>query len=103
MIGTDTISENLSILKEVLILVYDNLLEFKLYKCGFLKSKVRYVGYVVSNDGIVPNPENVKPVSKYSVPDSLKKVQTFLGLKWNSFKVITEKLISAPILSIYFS
>ena len=34
-------------------------------KCHFLKSKVRYLGHVVSRDGIKPDPEKVRAICDY--------------------------------------
>lgn len=76
----------------------ENLLELRLDKCSFLMTKIVYLGYEVSSEGIKPNPENIRAVQEYPVPDSAKKVQRFLGLASyfrrfiNQFAVIAKPL-----------
>ena len=43
-------------------------------KCCFAQTKVLYLGHVVSARGIHPNPDKVKAVKEFSVPNNLKQV-----------------------------
>ena len=49
-------------------------------KCVFAKSKVQYLGHVVSREGISASPDKVKAVREYPTPKSVKDVRSFLGL-----------------------
>ncbi|CAF4830994.1 unnamed protein product [Pieris macdunnoughi] len=49
-------------------------------KCEFLRREVGYLGHVISENGVSPNPEKVKAVSKFPVPKCPKDVKSFLGL-----------------------
>ncbi|CAF4354949.1 unnamed protein product [Rotaria sp. Silwood2] len=49
-------------------------------KCQFCKTKIKYLGHVVSQSGIEPDPDKIRAVRDYSVPTRLKEVRTFLGL-----------------------
>lgn len=73
MIATHSIPDHLSILIEVLDLMARNLLVLRLDKCSFMQNTVLYLGYLVTSSGIQPNPENVRAVKEYTVPDSAKK------------------------------
>jgi hypothetical protein len=49
-------------------------------KCVFAKSEVKYLGYVVSREGISASPDKVKAVRDYPTPKTVKDVRSFLGL-----------------------
>ena len=55
-------------------------LKMKPSKCHFGKKKVRYLGHVISKEGIYPDPEKIVAIKEYPVPRSVKEVRAFLGL-----------------------
>ena len=55
-------------------------LKIKWRKCSFFQKEVKFLGHVVSGDSIKPDPENVRAVEFFPVPNSKQKVQSFLGL-----------------------
>lgn len=48
-------------------------------KCQFCQLAVKYVGHIVSAEGITPDPENVKAVNEWKIPHDLKSLRSFLG------------------------
>lgn len=67
-----------------LTLVFEKLGKFQLKlqpdKCEFLRKEVAYLGHVISNDGVKPNPGKIKAVMQFSVPKSAKDIKSFPGL-----------------------
>ena len=55
-------------------------LRLKASKCSFEKSQAKFLGHMVTRDGIQPNLEKVEKVKKYPVPKNVKEVRTFLGM-----------------------
>jgi hypothetical protein len=49
-------------------------------KCQFGVSEIEFLGHVVSNGNLKPQPAKVKAVSNYPTPRNLKEVQRFNGL-----------------------
>lgn len=49
-------------------------------KCEFLRREVAYLGHVITENGVSPNPEKVKAVSQFPTPKTPKDVKSFLGL-----------------------
>ncbi|XP_043285557.1 uncharacterized protein [Venturia canescens] len=49
-------------------------------KCEFLRTEVRYLGHLISADGVKPDPKNIEAVQKFNVPKTPKNVKEFLGL-----------------------
>lgn len=69
---------------ERLIDVFDRLREHKLRlkpdKCQFLRKEVAYLGHLVSDDGIKPDPQKISAVKEFPTPNNVKCLQRFLGL-----------------------
>ncbi len=57
-----------------------NGLKLKPSKCKFAQTKVKYLGHVVSGDGICPDPTKIDTVKNWPTPRSVKEVQSFVGL-----------------------
>jgi hypothetical protein len=55
-------------------------LTLKIDKCHFCKTHLKYLGHIVSKEGIRPDPAKLNAVREYPVPTKLKAVRTFLGL-----------------------
>ena len=49
-------------------------------KCTFFVNKVAYVGFIVSKDGISPDPAKVEAIVSWPIPHSVLEVFEFLGL-----------------------
>ncbi|XP_069618471.1 uncharacterized protein [Ranitomeya imitator] len=55
-------------------------LKVKPSKCHLLKSKVQYLGHVVSSEGVAPDPDKVTVIKNWPKPSNLHEVRQFLGL-----------------------
>lgn len=49
-------------------------------KCEFLRKEVAYLGHIITDKGIQPNPEKVKAISEIKIPKNPKDIKSFLGL-----------------------
>ena len=49
-------------------------------KCNFFQKEVLYLGHIVSEQGVTPNPEKTEKVTKWPTPTCLVELQGFLGL-----------------------
>uniref|UniRef100_J3KVA3 Integrase catalytic domain-containing protein n=1 Tax=Oryza brachyantha TaxID=4533 RepID=J3KVA3_ORYBR len=65
-------------------LVLNKLREHQLYakfsKCDFWLSEVKFLGHVISAQGVAVDPTNVEAVSNWTAPKSVTQVCSFLGL-----------------------
>lgn len=89
LIPTITTSENLTILKEVLLLLRQYKFQLNRDKCLFLKSTIEYLGYVISSLGISVSPRHVGAIKKFPQPRKLLELQRFVGLT-NYFRKFIE-------------
>jgi len=55
-------------------------LKLKPSKCQFLQTEVKFLGHVVSGEGVKPNPDNLMKVKLWSSPKTVTQIKQFLGL-----------------------
>jgi hypothetical protein len=51
-----------------------------LSKCSFAQRDISYLGYVISERGVVTCPDKIKAVADWKEPQSVKGLRSFLGL-----------------------
>uniref|UniRef100_A0AAQ4P6T0 ribonuclease H n=1 Tax=Gasterosteus aculeatus aculeatus TaxID=481459 RepID=A0AAQ4P6T0_GASAC len=54
-------------------------LKLSLDKCQFCQPRVKYVGHIVSADGVATDPEKIEAVTRWPKPTDLKSLRSFLG------------------------
>ena len=48
-------------------------------KCTFLQKEVKYLGHVVTPDGVATDPDKIASIKNWKIPGCKKELQTFLG------------------------
>ncbi|KRY25040.1 Retrovirus-related Pol polyprotein from transposon gypsy, partial [Trichinella britovi] len=54
--------------------------ENKAFQVPLIQERVKYLGHVVSRDGVQPDPEKIKAVEQWPIPKCSKELQQFLAL-----------------------
>ena len=72
--------EHLEHLEEVFHLLRMAGLKMKHSKCNFFKSKIHYLGHLISVDGISPLPDKLDTIKNTPAPKDMKEMKQFLGL-----------------------
>lgn len=80
LVPSKTVEENLAVLKQVMLILKNYEFELNYKKCHFLKTKIEYLGYTISADGITLSDHHVQAVKKFPTPSKTIEVQRFLGL-----------------------
>ena len=80
IIYSKTFDEHIQHISQVFDRLREANVKLKPSKCYFAREKVEYLGHIVSSEGIQPNPNKIKAVSEYPVPQKVKDVRSFLGL-----------------------
>ena len=75
-----TVEDHFDKLREVLSRLRSAGLKIKPSKCHLLHSSVRYLGHVVSAEGIKTDPEKIRSVADWPTPSNKKELKQFLGL-----------------------
>ena len=80
LIATDTIERHLHVLSKVFDILREKQFYLNRQKCAFFQSKVAYLGFQLSSEGMTVLPDKVTAVQKLLPPTSLKQVRSLLGL-----------------------
>ena len=52
----------------------------KFSKCDFFKTEIQYLGHVISAEGIVVDPEKIKTIMEWWLPQNVADIRSFMGL-----------------------
>lgn len=77
--GTD-MENHVENLEKVLIKLREAKLRINLKKCHFFQTSVKYLGHIVSKEGLKPQPSKVEAINKIPSPSTVKELQSFLGM-----------------------
>lgn len=80
IIFSDSFEDHLRHIENVLVRLKEAGLKLKPSKCQFLKPEVKYLGHIISPNGVRPDPEKVWCVREFPRPRNVKEIRQFLGL-----------------------
>ena len=80
VIFSRTLEEHYGHLREVFERLRQAGLKLKPSKCEFERSKINYLGHVISSEGVQPDPSKVIAVQNISKPSTVTDIRSFLGL-----------------------
>jgi hypothetical protein len=72
--------ENDEHLRLVLQCLRENKLYEKLSKCSFYKSKIHYLGHIISGEGIVVDPAKLEAIMEWLASKNVQEVRSFVHL-----------------------
>ena len=67
-------------LRMTLKLLREHKLYAKLRKCGFYKDRIRYLGHIISEEGISVDPKKIEAIMNWTTPRNKTHVRYFMGL-----------------------
>lgn len=67
-------------LQEVFKRLNDNGLKINISKCIFGQSKLDFLGYTISPEGITPTEEKVQAIQSYPLPNTIQELRRFVGM-----------------------
>lgn len=79
IVFSTSLEEHEARLLTVLQRLRENGLKLSPEKCKFFQSRVRYLGHIVSRDGVETDPEKVTALKTWPRPQTLKELRSFLG------------------------
>ena len=79
LVYSKSLSEHEEHLKQVLEILRQHELKAKMTKCKFEQKQVEYLGYVISGQGVATDPAKIQDIVDWKTPDTVKKLQSFLG------------------------
>lgn len=67
-------------LKKVLEAARRNGVRFNIEKCKFGKKQIKYIGHVISENGIAPDNTKIESIQKLPVPQNKKELERLIGM-----------------------
>ena len=80
IIFSRSIEDHVNHLNEVFKILKEAGLRLKLSKCHFAKNQINYLGHVISDQGVAPDPNKTSSIANFPQPRNVKELQSFLGL-----------------------
>ncbi len=77
---SQTFSEHLHTIEEVVKKLRQANLKLTSNKCQFAKQNIKFLGHIISADGITTDQGKTKAVKTYPVPKNIKDLISFKGL-----------------------
>ena len=79
VVYADSIEEHNDKINELFSRLRKAGLKLQIDKCEFLKRKVNYLGHVLSEEGLSPDPKKISAVKDFPTPRNVKNIRQFLG------------------------
>ena len=79
-IGKGTFEEHLETLEEVFKRCKDKNLKLNANKCFFAVQEIEYLGYIITKEGIRPDPKKVEAIKQMKRPTTVTKVRRLVGM-----------------------
>ena len=79
LVYSKTREEHLSHLDEVLSLLHQHQYYVKPKKCDFLKTEVKFLGHIISQDGLKVDPDKINTVKQWQAPKDKSSIRSLLG------------------------
>uniref|UniRef100_A0A914Q0L8 RNA-directed DNA polymerase n=1 Tax=Panagrolaimus davidi TaxID=227884 RepID=A0A914Q0L8_9BILA len=76
---SETEEEHLKDIEEMLTVFENNGLKLRIDKCSFGMEELKYLGLLVSKQGIRPDPANVEKVKNFKIPTTLTELRSVIG------------------------
>ena len=80
LIFSSSLEEHMSHIQQVFDRLRQHDLKLKLKKCHFLQAETNYLGFVINQNRIKPDPKKVEAIQSISAPTSVREVRGFIGM-----------------------
>lgn len=80
IVFSTSLQEHMVNLQKVFQRLRESNFKIQMDKSEFLKRETAYLGHIISNDGIKPNPDKISAIQNYPLPKTATEIKRFLGL-----------------------
>lgn len=80
LVYSHTLEDHIHHLEVVYGCLVENQFCLKYSKCSFAQNSIVYLGHVISDSGVGPDPEKIRAMVEWPQPRSVKHLRGFLGL-----------------------
>lgn len=80
VVYSSTIEEHLSRLQIVFDALRKHNLKLSPDKCNLLQTELPFLGFLISGNGVLPDPKKVLPIVNFPQPKTIRAVKSFMGM-----------------------
>lgn len=80
IVASETFEEHIKLLEEVAKRLREANLSINLQKSQFCRFEVPFLGYLLSCDGLKPDPSKVQAILDFEAPKTIRQIRRFLGM-----------------------
>lgn len=80
IVYSKTLDDHIQILESIFKRFLEHIMKLKFDKSKFLIPKVKYLGFIISSEGLQMDPKKVECILNYPRPQNVKQTQSFLGM-----------------------
>jgi len=80
MVFSPSLQEHMTHLSQIFEKLSKATLKLQPEKSEFLRKEIEYLGHVVTDEGVRPNPKKIEAIKAFPIPKSRKEIKSFLGL-----------------------
>ena len=99
IIVSETLEKHAELLEKVFNRLRERQLRLKPSKCEFLCTEIKFLGLILTKEGLHTDPKKIAAIINYPIPTNLKELRTFLGIAGYFRKFIQNYSIIARPLS----
>ncbi|GFQ94481.1 transposon Tf2-9 polyprotein [Trichonephila clavata] len=101
-LGSSTVEEHCRSLRRTLLKARNANLKFNELKTQLSQTSANYLGHVLSDEGIKPDPKKIRAIEQFATPNCKEDLQRFLGcveFESNYYETRTNSIISSNFIS----
>lgn len=80
IVFSTSLQEHMENLNKIFQALQNVNLKIQLDKSEFLKKEVAFLGHIVTDQGVKPNPDKIIAIQKWPIPRNQKELKGFLGI-----------------------
>ena len=80
LIYSRSLEEHLKHIKIVFERLRKHGLKLKLKKCHFMQRETKYLGFIINENGVKPDPAKVEAIRSLKPPETVREVRSFIGM-----------------------
>lgn len=80
LIFSETAEKHLEHIQEVFDRLRKHGLKLKLKKCSFFQEQTEYLGFIINEKGVKPDPKKVAAIRQLPAPTSVREIRGFIGM-----------------------
>lgn len=80
LIFSTSLQEHISSIRKIFQVLNKHNLKIQFDKCSFLKKETEFLGHILTDEGMKPNPNKIKCIEDYPLPVSERQLRGLLGM-----------------------